>query len=336
MKGFGFRKCLHGLGLVLFLGSFFMAGCAMVQLKKEVSESKASTVLVGQIATPGSDKGKLVVVAYSLNSGNREVAHYTVLHGAGEYELMVSRGQYYVCAYWDRNSNLVYDVGEPAGQYGEPKTVDAPAGGVVLEINFTVPGKGGEIDLPRGFEVSPDKPRQLLSRQAGALVDLNDERFSPDIGVKGFWAPLEFYKEIGGNIYFLEEYDPQKIPILFIHGATGTPKGWEYFINHLDRTRFQPWLFYYPTGVRLKGMSYLLFWKLYNLQLKYKFDTIYITAHSMGGLVARSFIMDYGRHELRKTFHSPGNAVGRRPDGRIWRQAVPGRDTQLDRYATGR
>ena len=42
-------------------------------------------------------------------------------------------------------------------------------------------------------------------------------------------------------------------------------------------------------------MAYLLFWKLYNLQVKYKFNTLYITAHSMGGLVARSLIMDYGR-----------------------------------------
>jgi len=71
---------------------------------------------------------------------------------------------------------------------------------------------------------------------------------------------------------------------------------WEYFINNLDRKRFQPWLFYYPTGSRLKSMAYLLFWKLYNLQIKYKFNTLYITAHSMGGLVARSFIKDYGRY----------------------------------------
>jgi len=150
--------------------------------------------------------------------------------------------------------------------------------------------------LPRGFEISPDKPSKLLSRQAGAIVTLDDERFSEENGSKGFWAPLDFYKEIGGNIYFLEKYDPRKIPILFIHGATGTPKGWKYFINNLDRKRFQPWLFYYPTGARLKITAYLLFWKLYNLQIKYKFDTLYITAHSMGGLVARSFIMDYGRH----------------------------------------
>jgi len=284
------------LGIALFILCFVAAGCTLAKLKEEVKESLASTVLVGQVQAAFSEKGKIVVAAYSLQDGKRQIAHYTVLHEAGEYELMVAEGNYYVCAYWDQNSNLVYDDGEPAGQYGEPKLVAAPAGGVVLEINFGIPEKGNEIDLPRGFEISPDKPGKLLSRQAGALVDLDDERFSDENGSKGFWEPLDFFKKFGGNIYFLEEYDPEKIPILFIHGAAGTPKGWGYFINNLDRKRFQPWLFYYPTGTRLKGMSYLLFWKLYNLQIKYKFDTLFITAHSMGGLVARSFIMDYSRH----------------------------------------
>ncbi len=282
--------------IVLLIICIVAAGCTLAKLKEEVNESLASTVLVGQVASAIPENGVIVVAAYALKDGERKIAHYTVLHEAGEYELMVAAGNYYVCAYWDKNSNLVYDAGEPAGQYGEPKLVTAPAGGVVLEINFGIAEKGRPIDLPPGFEISPDKPRTLQSRQAGAVVELDDERFSAENGRKGFWAPLDFFKTIGGNIYFLEEYDPKKTPVLFIHGATGTPKGWEYFVNNLDQERFQPWLFYYPTGSRLKAMSYLLFWKLYNLQIKYKFDTMYITAHSMGGLVARSFIMDYGRY----------------------------------------
>ena len=287
---------LFGIGIALALMCFFMAGCAMIKLKREVSESLASTALVGQVASAVQEKGVIVVAAYSLINGERKIAHYSVLHAAGEYELMVAAGEYYVCAYWDQNSNLVYDAGEPAGQYGEPKRVAAPAGGVVLEINFGIAEQGRTIDLPHGFEISSDKPRKLRSRQAGAVVKLDDERFSAENGNRGFWEPTDFYKDIGGNIYFLEEFDPEKIPILFIHGAGGTPKGWENFVNDLDRNRFQPWLFYYPTGARLKAMSYLLFWKLYNLQIKYKFDTLYITAHSMGGLVARSLIMDHGRY----------------------------------------
>jgi pimeloyl-ACP methyl ester carboxylesterase len=148
--------------------------------------------------------------------------------------------------------------------------------------------------MPSGFEISSVKPHKLYSRLAGTKIDLEDELFSEENGNKGFWEPVSFYKEIGGNIYFLEEYDPQKIPILFIHGATGTPKDWKYFVDNIDRKRFQPWLFYYPSGARIKSMSNLLSWKLGNLQIKYHFDQLYITAHSMGGLVARSLIMDYG------------------------------------------
>ncbi len=286
-------KCL---GVLLAFFVVITSGCAMIKLKKEVSQSLASSILAGRISTESTEQGMIVVVAYAITEGNRNVAHYSVLHEAGGYELMVPAGEYYVCAYWDKNSNLIYDDGELAGQYGAPKLVSAPAGGVVLEINLNIPRKRTDIELPVDFVISRERPRMLKSRQAGAIVKLDDERFSPENGSRGLWEPFDFFKKIGGNIFFLEEFDPEKIPILFIHGAGGTPKGWEYFINNIDRERFQPWLFYYPTGVRLKSMSYLLFWKLYNLQIKYKFDTLYLTAHSMGGLVARSLIMDYGRH----------------------------------------
>lgn len=287
---------LKSLGVLLTIFVLITAGCSMIKLNKEVSQSLESSSLVGRVSTESTEEGMIVVVAYTIAKGTRNVAHYSVLHGAGEFELMVPKGEYYVCAFWDKNSNLIYDDGELAGQYGSPKLVSAPAGGVVLEINLNIPDKKYDIEMPVGFVISRERPRVLKSRQAGAVVNLDDERFSAKNGILGFWEPFSFFKGIGGNIFFLEEFDPEKIPILFIHGAGGTPKGWEYFVNNINRNRFQPWLYYYPTGARLKAMSYLLFWKLYNLQIKYKFDTLYITAHSMGGLVARSLIMDHGSH----------------------------------------
>ena len=268
----------------------------MIKLQKDVNESLASTILVGHVSAQSQGKGPIVVAAHFINLGKREIAHYTILQDSGEYELMVPPGNYYVFAFRDTNANLIYDEGEPAGQYGDPKLVSVPAGGVILQIDFSIPEKGADIDIPHGFKIAPLKPAKLHSRLAGTIKALDDEIFSDEYGIKGFWNPVEFYKEMGGNIYFLEEYDPAKIPILFIHGAAGTPKGWKYFIDNIDRTRFQPWLFYYPSGARIKSMSYLLFWKLFNLQIKYKFDLMYMTAHSMGGLVARSFLVDYGRY----------------------------------------
>ena len=293
----GLSPLFNKMNIILLLICFVAVSCTLVKLRKDVSESLESTVLVGRISTSFPGKGPIVVAAYSMNHGKREIApHYTVLHDSGEFELGVAKGDYYVFAYWDKNSNLIYEAGEPAGQYGDPKLISAPAGGVVSGIDFAIPEKGRNIDLPHGFEISSVKPKKLHSRLAGTITDLDDELFSEEYGSKGFWEPGAFFKEVGGNIYFLEEYDPEKIPILFVNGAAGTPKGWRYFVNNIDRTRFQPWFFYYPTGARIKSMSYLLFWKLFNLQIKYKFNKIYITAHSMGGLVVRSFIMDYARY----------------------------------------
>jgi pimeloyl-ACP methyl ester carboxylesterase len=279
--------------IILFLISFCTSGCALIKLKKEVNRSLESTVVVGRIYGEFPGKGPIIVAACSADEKKR-IAHYTVLHDSGEYELMVDQGKYYVFAFWDKNSNLTYDAGEPAGQHGDPKLVRVSAVGVVFDIDIVIPEGGKIIAIPTGSEIASVKPQNLRSRQAGNITDLDDERFAPENGTKGFWEPFSFFKEFGGNIYFIEKYDPEKIPILFIHGATGTPKGWKYFVDHIDRARFQPWFFYYPTGVRIDSMAHLLFWKLINLQTKYQFNKIYITAHSMGGLVAKSFIINYG------------------------------------------
>lgn len=277
--------------LLVFLG---LSGCAFLKVNKEHAEGLYSTVLVGRVTSGLQGKGPIIVAAYSMKGDKREVVHYTVLHDSGEYELMVAKGSYYLFAYRDQNSNLIYDPGEPAGQYGDPKLVVAPAGGVVGGLDIEIPKTPHNIAVPAGFAISPEKPARLHSRLAGAIIDLDDERFSAEQGVKGYWESVTFYRELGGNIYFLEEYDPDKIPILFIHGATGTPKAWKFFVENIDRTRFQPWFYYYPSGTRIQSMSYLLLWKLENLRIKYNFEQLYITAHSMGGLVARSFIMDHG------------------------------------------
>lgn len=272
--------------------SLVATGCALIRLKKEFDWSLKSTVIIGRIYGKFAGGGPIIVAARSTNEEKR-IAGYTVLHDSGEYEIAVGQGKYHIFAYHDKNSNLIYDPGEPAGQYGDPKVVRAPAVGVVYDIDIEIPEEGRSIAIPHGTVISPAGPHKLYSRQSGVIADLDDERFSEDYGIKGFWEYGTFFEELGGNIYFLHEYDPKKIPLLFIHGATGTPKGWKYMVDHIDQTRFQPWFFYYPSGTRIDSMAHLLLWKLTNLQTRYQFKEIYITAHSMGGLVARSFIVNY-------------------------------------------
>ena len=105
-----------------------------MKLRKEVRETLTSTILVGRVSAPSPGKGMIIVAAYTMNQGKRKIAHYTVLHDSGEFELMVAKGNYYVFAYLDYNSNLIYEAGEPAGQYGKPKLVVVPSVGVVFDI----------------------------------------------------------------------------------------------------------------------------------------------------------------------------------------------------------
>lgn len=274
----------------------FLSACAFVKVSKDNEYVRSSTVLVGVVSSmqPYTDM-PVVVAAYSIKDRKRTIIHYTTLHEVGPYELMVPLGTHNLIAFGDKNKNLVYDKGEPVGQILRAEQVSVPAGGVAgfLDIVLTE-DQSGEIDFPVGSKIPPKAYKNFHSTCPGALADLDDVVFSDEYGKKGFWTAVEFFNELSGNVYFLEPYDPNKIPILFVHGAAGSPQNWRTFFESVDRNKFQPWFFYYPSGSHIDSMAYLLFWKLQNLQTKYNFKELYITAHSMGGLVCRSFLVDYG------------------------------------------
>ncbi|MBU3914588.1 hypothetical protein KKA14_03555, partial [bacterium] len=74
------------------------------------------------------------------------------------------------------------------------------------------------------------------------------------------------------------------------HGVKGSPQDWVSFLIRLDRKRYQPWYFYYPSGMRLPLISKILFEKLIQLHKEFGFKRMCLTAHSMGGLVTRSML----------------------------------------------
>ena len=283
--------------LIFFLMlSFLLAGCTFIQLREETKFAKKSAVLVGKVSSTIFFRDMPVVVAaYSKKDSKRTIVHYTTLHELGPYELMVPTGTHNIVAFGDMNKNLIYDKGEPAGQILSAEQVSAPAGGVAGNLDIVISVQNSKkIDFPVGSKIPPKEHKKFHSTCPGAIAKMEDYLFSDEYGEKGFWTALEFFREISGNVYFLEEYDPAKIPILFVHGAAGSPQDWRTFFESIDRNKYQPWFYYYPSGASIDSMSYLLFWKLQNLQTKHRFKELYITAHSMGGLVVRSFIVNYG------------------------------------------
>ena len=74
--------------------------------------------------------------------------------------------------------------------------------------------------------------------------------------------------------------------MLFVHGLGGTPTAFETLIGSLDEQRFQPWVFYYPTALRIEVLGAYLSDSIELMHGKYNPETIAVVAHSMGGLVS--------------------------------------------------
>jgi pimeloyl-ACP methyl ester carboxylesterase len=278
---------------VLLLLVWNLGGCALVKLREDVRISQDSCLFFGEVVRKSPLKNPIIVVAYSNVNGIIQIADYAVLSEPGQYELLVQEGNYKIFAFEDKNASLSYDQDELAGYYGKPDDVKTQMGGVIVGLDIILASKTKKQDLSfsnRLLEFSGSKRKPSTS--AGALATLDEPAFSAENGLSGFWAPLDYFKQTGCNILFLEPYDAKKIPILFVHGAAGSPQDWRYFINHLDRSRYQPWIFYYPSGARLDTLSFLLQTKLYELYRKYEFESLYVVAHSMGGLVSRSAILE--------------------------------------------
>lgn len=271
------------LALVLWLG-----GCALMQLQKENIEYSAATVLAGRVSGAGW-QGPVGVAAIRQVKGKTVVQHDVWLHEPGGFDLVVPDGEYTLVAFADRDNDGRPDDGAPAGRHAG--TVRVEGAGLVPALNVTLEGgKAREVRdaLPPHYR----RPARL-STAPGALADLDLPQFSAESGKRGYWAPMEYFRTQGGNVYFVERYDPERTPVLFVHGATGSAQDWRYFIEHLDRTRYQAWIFQYPSGAPLEAMAHLLYWKLLNLQLRYGYTRLEVVAHSMGGLVARRFLLDH-------------------------------------------
>jgi pimeloyl-ACP methyl ester carboxylesterase len=164
------------------------------------------------------------------------------------------------------------------------------------------------------FYANPAGIAAKVSAEPLQARDLDAPAFIESNGRKGLWQPLSFVKEKRGGVYLLEPYDATKTPVLFVHGAGGTPQDWRYFISKLDRSKYQVWVYYYPTGLPIDLSAGWLNNFVAELHHQYGFHQLAIAAHSMGGLVARRFIaLDSGAgrdyHTLLVTFSTPFGGV---------------------------
>ena len=157
------------------------------------------------------------------------------------------------------------------------------------------------VQLPRGWRRKIGEPIIRQATGNGDVLKIYHEYFSLENAQIGYWNPSSFMKMFGAHIYLTQAYDPRKIPLLFVHGTEGSPHNWIYFYMRLDRSKYQPWFFYYPSGIRLNLASALLDEELRELHEKFGFRKMALVAHSVGGLTTKAFL-DRRRSEGQNTF----------------------------------
>jgi pimeloyl-ACP methyl ester carboxylesterase len=271
---------------VLLLGS-----CKMLELQQNIVEAKTAGGVAGKVVHREGDGSNVVVFALRDAGGSWVAENYASLATADAFLLRLEAGQRYtVGAFADRNRNLLPDAGEPAALIAQPFTAAQGWRGLTRVSLTLAPGNRLPQPVLGALQGLAKVERKPLPVAVGEVASLDDHRFSEDSGTMGLWAPLDFLSQVGIGVFFTEPYDPKRIPVLFVSGAGGNPYEWRKIVDSLDRSRYQAWFFVYPSGQRLGLSAAMLQRCLQELHKRHGFERLYVTAHSMGGLVARGTI----------------------------------------------
>ena len=109
------------------------------------------------------------------------------------------------------------------------------------------------------------------------------------------------------GLYFLQPYDPDRIPVVFVHGLISTPFDWVQTINGLQadpeiRKHYQFWVFAYPTGNPVLYSALRLREELARVDKLYPNHKGYVlVGHSMGGLLSQAQVTNMTRADWEKT-----------------------------------
>jgi pimeloyl-ACP methyl ester carboxylesterase len=284
----------HRITLVTLLTVALLAltssGCGLQAIKKQSTTVENTGIIKGKVEIKSDQKGPVVVLKLEHKSGIFTLENQVIATSSGEYQFDAEPGEYLVAAFIDINRDGKFQRGQEHGNFRiDPLTFR-------LEANQTVDVEpiviSGDPPLPPEDKIVTIDQRKVIEN-IGKVVSLDDPVFIRDNYNIGMWRPVDFLDQVGGGLMFLQAYDPEKIPVIFVHGIAGGPTDLRKAIESIDKERFQAWILYYPSGLRLDMISSYFVHAVTDLQNKHGFTEMIVIAHSMGGLVTRSFVKKY-------------------------------------------
>jgi len=119
------------------------------------------------------------------------------------------------------------------------------------------------------------------------------------------------------GLYFLQPYDPDRTPLVFVHGLFSTPFDWVQTINGLQadpeiRKHYQFWVFAYPTGNPILYSALRLREELARADKLYPNHRPYVVVgHSMGGMLAHMQVVTATQAMWEKTLGQIAKSIFR-------------------------
>jgi pimeloyl-ACP methyl ester carboxylesterase len=120
----------------------------------------------------------------------------------------------------------------------------------------------------------------------------------------------------------LQQFDPARTPVIFVHGLQETGASWAPMIDTLRndpwiREHYQFWFFSYPSGYPYPYAAALFRQKLDGIERAFpNHKPIVLIGHSMGGMICRLMITDAGEKIWRNFFSTPPAKTPLAPDTR--------------------
>ena len=132
-------------------------------------------------------------------------------------------------------------------------------------------------------------------------------------------------------MFFLNRYDPKKVPVVFVHGMDCDPSVWKNSVNALFadsdlRRRYRPVCFIYPTklpvpvsAARLRELLKRSRDMLDPGHHDAGFNRMVLVGHSEGGLLVRMQVIDSGTDFWRAFFNATPREIAGRIDAKTQR-----------------
>ncbi|GIU23695.1 alpha/beta hydrolase [Shewanella schlegeliana] len=283
---------MHGIKVIVTVSLIILVtGCANFRhLAKEV-DMLNSVYVEYRVTIESQHENESFVLVQLQDPSAKAIDGYEVVIGNQPITVTGDSMSQYLFTFNDANNDLRFQVGEAFSIIPLPEETDKP---LQLQLSST----------------QDNYPQALVERP---LINLVNVKFSPaKIGETatlaapkfdrknaelGMWKPVTHLKQGNSGVFFLDEFDKRKVPVLFIHGMNGTARDFEPLIAKVDRKKYQVWVMNYPSGLPIELLANGLNSLIKIIDYRYDVKTFHLVAHSMGGLVTQGYL-DLCRNQL--------------------------------------